>query len=76
MMPSADHLIHLTWRTSSFTERDGANGGTCVQTAAVPDGRVAVRNSNATEAGIVLFTRAEMAAWIQGVKGGEFDDLV
>jgi hypothetical protein len=23
----------------------------------------------------VLFTRAEMSAWINGVKAGEFDDL-
>jgi hypothetical protein len=36
---------------------------------------MAVRNSNHPEAGAVFFTRAEMAAWIQGVKAGEFDDL-
>ncbi len=34
-----------------------------------------VRNSNHRDAGAVFFTRAEMAAWIAGVKNAEFDDL-
>ncbi|MDQ2710372.1 MAG: DUF397 domain-containing protein [Actinomycetota bacterium] len=70
-----DHLPSLSWRTSSFTEDEGANDGTCVQAAALPDGRVAVRNSNHPEAGTVIFTRPEMDAWVKGVKAGEFDDL-
>lgn len=74
-MTSVDSLAHLDWRTSSFTEGQGGNGGTCVQTAALPDGRVAVRNSNAPAAGAVIFTHAEIAAWVKGVKAGEFDDL-
>jgi uncharacterized protein DUF397 len=60
------------WRTSSFS----GNNGTCVEVAALPDGRIAVRNSNQPEQGVVLFTRAEMEAWIHGVKAGEFDDLM
>ena len=59
------------WRTSSFS----GNNGTCVEVAACPDGRVAVRNSNHPDEGTMLFTRAEMNAWIRGVKAGEFDDL-
>jgi Domain of unknown function (DUF397) len=42
---------------------------------ALADGRVAGRNSNHPDAGTVLFTRAEIAAWLKGVKAGEFDDL-
>lgn len=34
-----------------------------------------MRNSNVIEAGVVLFARAEIAAWVQGIKAGEFDDL-
>ena len=34
-----------------------------------------MRNSNHPEAGVVLFTRAEMDAYIKGIKAGEFDDL-
>jgi len=41
----------------------------------LPDGRIAVRNSNHPDDGVVLFTASEMTAWIHGVKAGEFDDL-
>jgi len=64
-------LSTAAWRTSSFS-----NGtGSCVEVAPLADGRSAVRNSNHPEAGVVFFTRAEMDAWIKGVKAGEFDDL-
>ncbi|MEU1963047.1 DUF397 domain-containing protein [Nocardia sp. NPDC019304] len=57
------------WRKSSFTSPE-----TCVEVAAIPGG-VLVRNSNAPEAGTLEFTRAEFAAWLEGCKAGEFDDL-
>ncbi len=59
------------WRTSSFS----GNNGTCVEVGTLPGGKIAVRNSNHPHDGVVLFTRAEMKAWITGVKAGEFDDL-
>jgi hypothetical protein len=68
---SSSHLATALWRISSFS----GNNGTCVQVAALPDGRIAVRNSNQPDGGMVLFTPAEMTAWIHGVKAGEFDDL-
>jgi Domain of unknown function (DUF397) len=74
-MTRLEPLAQIQWRTSSFTSTGTGNGGTCVEVAALPDGRIAVRNSNHPDAGAVLFTRAEMAAWIKGVKAGEFDDL-
>ena len=61
----------LAWRISSFS----ADQGACVQLAPLPDGRVAVRNSNHPDAGTVFFTRREMDAWVKGAKAGEFDDL-
>jgi hypothetical protein len=64
-------LSTATWRKSSFS----SGGGDCVEVAPLDDGRTAVRNSNHPDAGVVLFTRAEMHAWIKGVKAGEFDDL-
>lgn len=71
-MSSMD-LAGVVWRKST---RSGDSGGTnCVEVAALADGRVAVRNSNAPEAGVLFFTRAEMAAWIGGVQDHEFDDL-
>ncbi|RDG32594.1 DUF397 domain-containing protein [Streptomyces corynorhini] len=36
---------------------------------------MAVRDSKYPDAGAVFSTRAEMAAWLKGVKAGEFDDL-
>lgn len=69
-MTASDSSVTL-WRTSSFS----GNNGTCVEMAALPDGRIAVRNSNHPDEGMVLSTRAAMDAWIRGVKTGEFDDL-
>lgn len=64
-------LSTAAWRTSSFSN----GGGDCVEVALLDDGRTAVRNSNRPDADVVLFTRAEMDAYIKGVKAGEFDDL-
>ncbi len=61
----------VQWRTSSFSGDNGA----CVQVAALPDGTVAVRDSKTPDAGTLVFTRAEIRAWIQGAQAGEFDDL-
>jgi hypothetical protein len=65
------NLATARWRTSSFS----GNAGTCVEVAALPDGHIAVRNSNHPDEGVVLFTHVEMNAWIHGVKAGEFDHL-
>lgn len=62
----------LSWRKSSYS----GNNGNCVEVATLAHGRVAVRNSNHPDAGTVIFTHAEMAAFINGVKAREFDDLV
>jgi hypothetical protein len=46
-----------------------------VELAAMPDGRVAVRDSKDPNGGVLTFTRAEIRAWLHGVRAGEFDDL-
>ncbi|HEX4101365.1 MAG: DUF397 domain-containing protein [Pseudonocardiaceae bacterium] len=61
----------IHWRTSSFS----GNNGTCVEVAAWPDGHIAMRNSKHRDDGTILFTHAELTAWISGIKAGEFDDL-
>lgn len=66
---AADELDRTTWQKSSFSNDQGQ----CVEVAALSDGTIAVRNSNAPDLGAVFFTRAEMSAWIQGCKAGEFD---
>ncbi|MBF6332884.1 DUF397 domain-containing protein [Nocardia transvalensis] len=67
----AAQLSDTAWRKSSFSGPDG----NCVECAQLPDGTVAVRNSNSPEAGVLAFTRPELAAWILGCRAGEFDDL-
>lgn len=64
------HADQMTWRKSTFS---GANGD-CVEVA-VADDRVAMRHSKEPEQGTLLYTRAEMDAFIRGCKAGEFDDL-
>ena len=41
----------------------------------MPDG-VAVRDSKYSDGPVLRYTRAEWAAFVQGVKDGEFDGLV
>jgi Domain of unknown function (DUF397) len=62
----------LRWRKSSAS----AGNGECVELAALDDGRVAVRDSKNPDGAMLIFTRAEMRAWVQGVRAGEFDDLI
>lgn len=66
-------LDSLDWQISSYSG-DGS-GGTCFALAALPDGEVAVRNSNRPDAGIVRGTKAELLAFLEGAKAGEFDHL-
>ncbi|PZS22557.1 MAG: DUF397 domain-containing protein [Pseudonocardiales bacterium] len=68
---TAPEISTIHWRTSSFS----GNNGTCVEVAALPDGHIAMRNSTHRDDGTILFTHAELNAWISGVKDGEFDDL-
>lgn len=59
----------VLWRTSSFT-----HGNDCVTVGEYGD-MIAVRDSKDPEGGTLVFTRSEMAAFIAGIKAGEFDDL-
>lgn len=68
----AQHLSGLSWRKS---RRSGALGN-CVEVAALADGEVAVRHSQRPDGPVLVYTRAEMAAFLSGAKDGEFDDLV
>jgi Domain of unknown function (DUF397) len=60
----------LRWQKSSFSPETN-----CVEVAQLPDGTVAVRNSNHPDAGTLHFTPSEMAAWIDGCTAGEFEHL-
>lgn len=63
---------NLNWRKASYS----SDNGNCVEMAAMPDGNVAVRDTKNRAGDTLVFSRAEMRAWINGVRAGEFDDLV
>ena len=60
------------WRKSSFS----VAAGECVEVAVLGDDCVGVRDSKDPEGGVLRFSRGELAAFLAGVKAGEFDDLV
>ena len=58
----------LVWRKST---RSGGQGGQCVETANLPNGGRAVRDSKNPNGPALHFTAAEWAAFIEGVQAGE-----
>ncbi|MFJ6900583.1 DUF397 domain-containing protein [Streptomyces hokutonensis] len=66
---SAGEIEGVQWRKS---RRSGGNGN-CVEIAALPGGDVAVRNSRYPGGPALVYTREEIAAFLGGVKDGEFD---
>jgi hypothetical protein len=50
--------------------------GNCVETAALPGNAVAVRNSRHPEGPALIFSQAEVRAFLEGVKDGDFDHLL
>ena len=40
------------------------------------DGQVAVRNARDPEGPVLVYTPAEISAFVDGAKKGEFDDMV
>jgi hypothetical protein len=67
----ADQLPVARWRKSWASNPSGS----CVEVAELPGGAVAVRNSRHPSGPALIYTRAEIAAFVAGVKNGEFDDL-
>ncbi|HEX5879418.1 MAG TPA: DUF397 domain-containing protein [Actinomycetota bacterium] len=65
-------LAGVRWRKSA---RSSAQGN-CVELAQLPGQGVAVRNSRDPGGPALLFTDAELEAFLGGVKDGDFDDLL
>jgi len=60
-----------TWRKSTASNPSGA----CVEVNRLPGGDVAVRNSRHPSGPALVYTRVQIAAFLAGVRDGEFDDL-
>jgi Domain of unknown function (DUF397) len=69
-MPAAD-LGDVRWLKSQHSNPNGA----CVELAALPGGEVAMRNSRFPVGPVLLYTRAEITAFLAGAKDGEFDHM-
>jgi hypothetical protein len=72
-----EHLhVHIStsavrWRKSSASNPTG----NCVELAELSGGAIGVRNSRNPAGPVLVYSRAEIAAFLSGVRAGEFDDL-
>jgi hypothetical protein len=71
--PSAADLPGVNWQKS---QRSNPNGN-CVELAKLPDGdSFAIRNSRDPQGPALIYTRAEMEAFLLGAADGDFDNLL
>lgn len=68
----ATGLPEATWQKS----RRSNSQGNCVEMAKLPGDSFAVRNSRHPEGPALVYTRAEIEAFILGAKDGDFDNLI
>ena len=68
-MATGLELSDLPWRKAT-----ASSVGNCVELAAHA-GLVAVRDSKNPHGPVLMFTKPELVAWLDGARKGEFDDL-
>ena len=68
----AAELGDVSWQKSGHSNPNGE----CVELAALSTGEIAMRNSRFPVGPVLLYTQAEITAFLAGVKDGEFDHLL
>ncbi|GGS64908.1 DUF397 domain-containing protein [Streptomyces griseoviridis] len=75
-MPPIHNGVQASSLDASWTKSRHSNAeGNCVEVARV-DGGIALRNSRDPDGPALVYTPAEVAAFLAGAKDGEFDHLV
>ncbi len=69
---AATALPGVAWQKASFSNPSG----NCVELARLGDGQIAVRNSRHPAGPALVYERAEIDAFLQAAKAGEFDGLL
>jgi len=67
----ATHLPVDRWVKSSYS-----GVGNCVELGELPDGGIAIRDSKDPDGPALVYTRAEIEAFIRGAVAGDFDAFV
>jgi predicted secreted Zn-dependent protease len=62
-------LDRAAWQKSSYSHTNG-----CVEVTAV-EGRVAIRNSEDPHGKVLIFTKTQWQAFLDGVRNGEFNPI-
>ena len=65
----ASSIAGARWTKSGRSNQSG----NCVEVTRLPDGRVAMRNSRYPDGPALVYTQAEIAAFVEGAKDGDFD---
>ena len=68
----AGELEGARWQKSSASNPSG----NCVELAKLRGGAIAIRNSRDPSGPALVYTRAEIAAFLRGAKDGDFDNLI
>lgn len=68
----ASSIRDAVWRKSELSNPSG----NCVEVARLPDGAIAMRNSRHPHGPALIYTPAEITAFVHGAKLGEFDHLI
>ena len=64
--------LDVRWLKSRHSNAEG----NCVEVAALAEGGVAMRNSRDPHGPALIYTPAEVAAFLAGARDGEFDHLL
>jgi hypothetical protein len=69
MLHMPQHMGQLSWRVAR-----ACNSGECVRVAAYGD-EIVVGSTTQPDGPVIAYSRAEWAAFVQGIRQGDFDDL-